>query len=60
MTDEPTTSEQPSGHLRWVKRPLYRGRFDLVLQQLWYLTEYRGLEVSQAEAWRDVPFAAEE
>lgn len=55
MTDEPKTSEQPSGHLRL----LVVGDNVDVLQQLWFLTSYHGLEVSQTTEWRDVPVVRE-
>ena len=62
MTDEPKTSEQPSGHLRWFQP---EGAFDREgprrLQQLWYITTYHGAEVEpeQTEVWRDVPVVSE-
>ena len=55
MIDEPRTDEQPSGHLRL----LMVGDGVDVLQQLWYITEYRGTDVSQREEWRDVPAVTE-
>jgi hypothetical protein len=63
MTDEPKTSEQPSGHLRWYAGDYGRFADDAgtrkTLQQLWYITTYRGLEVEQVEEWRDVPVVSE-
>lgn len=59
MTEAPETSETPSGHLRWVKRPQHRG-CDLVLQQQFYRTTYEGIIVTQSTIWRDVPVVAEE
>lgn len=57
MTDEPTTSETPSGYLRWTTGPDYVGR---VLQQMFYRTTYRGTEIEQVEVWRDVPVVIED
>ena len=58
MTDEPKTSEQPSGHLRWVTPPRTTTEPPR-LQQLYYITTYRGLDVEQKEEWRDVPLVVE-
>lgn len=64
MSEELTSTAEPTTRLRWVKRIVHptedKEKLMTFLQQAWIITDFRGDErIGQRTEWRDVPTEVE-